>query len=64
MAGDEQRYLASLMQYEQYLGVWNAEHGDRCGGVCIFTSPGDGVWETFGVAGEFLVHLGEMYSGG
>jgi hypothetical protein len=63
MEGDEARYLTSLMQYEEAIGAWNAAHSDRCGGVCIFTSPGDGAWESFGVAGEFLVHLGEMYAG-
>jgi hypothetical protein len=57
MDDDTQRYVSSLMQYQERIEAWNALHANRCGGVALFTSPGGGGWATFGLAGDDLVEI-------
>jgi len=46
--GDWDWYLTQLRKFEQKIAEWNAQHGNRCLGACLFTTgtPATG-WESF-----------------
>jgi len=58
--GDWEWYKSSLLKYRSLVQAWNKEHGNRCRGQCIFTFPGSGEWEHFGISRKQLLDLSRL----
>ena len=55
-AGDWTWYKWGLLEFRRKCNEWNATHGNRCLGQCIFTFGGGG-WDNFIINGSQLMDL-------
>jgi len=55
--GDWGWYKSKLLEYHQLVADWNAQHGNRCRGQCIFTFGGGEEWKAFRISREQLEDL-------
>jgi len=57
--GDWDWYRDKLLEYRRLVAGWNAQHGNRCRGQCLFTFGGGEEWEHFRISREQLADLAQ-----